>query len=273
MTPELRLRILSAVVLTPLVVAAIWFGEVFFAVLVAVGVALMVIEWRGIVGASTVSPRAFAIALVAGASALLWEFGRADLALVAVALAAAASLMEGAGEEGEVSARLVAGGVLYCAVPGLAAIALRGSGMGGQAIAFVFAVVWATDIGAFFAGRGIGGPKLWPRVSPKKTWSGAVGGVLAAIVLGLAALWLADVAPRPIHALVAAVLSAVSQGGDLYESALKRRFDVKDSGRLIPGHGGILDRVDGLVAALVAAALIGWLAGQGRGLGAGLLFL
>ena len=138
------------------------------------------------------------------------------------------------------------------------------------AVIFVFLVVWATDTAAYFSGRLIGGPKLAPRFSPKKTWSGAIGGASAAVVVGLMVALVAGIEGKLWAAAIAFALSVVSQFGDLGESALKRRFDVKDSGALIPGHGGIMDRVDGLVAAMVVAVIIGLLRG-GDDIAAGLL--
>jgi phosphatidate cytidylyltransferase len=130
--------------------------------------------------------------------------------------------------------------------------------------------VWVTDIGGYFAGRGLGGPKLWPRVSPKKTWAGAIGGFVAslAIALGFAVFKLGEIGPL---LLLAAALSIASQLGDLFESAVKRRFGVKDSSQIIPGHGGLLDRLDGFVAAIVLAALIGFLRRGVDGVGLGLM--
>jgi phosphatidate cytidylyltransferase len=127
-----------------------------------------------------------------------------------------------------------------------------------------------TDIGGFFAGRGIGGPKLWPRISPKKTWAGAVGGFAASLVVaaGFAAFGLGKSVPL---LLTGAALSIVSQLGDLFESAVKRRFGVKDSSNLIPGHGGLMDRLDGFVAAVVLAAIFGALRGGMDGAGRGLM--
>ena len=135
---------------------------------------------------------------------------------------------------------------------------------------FLFAVVWATDIAAYFVGRAIGGPKLMPQVSPKKTWSGAIGGThrrrsLAAVAVAKFAGLDGLVRDR---ASLAVVLSVVAQAGDLFESALKRRFGAKDSSQLIPGHGGLMDRLDGFVAAAVLAALIGLLRGGIRCAGA-----
>jgi phosphatidate cytidylyltransferase len=126
-----------------------------------------------------------------------------------------------------------------------------------SAIVLLFAVVWSTDIGAYFGGRLIGGPKLWPRVSPKKTWSGALVGTAAAVLGGLAVASLTGVGRLLPIALICVLLSAGSQLGDLLESAIKRHFGAKDSGHLIPGHGGLMDRLDGFIIAVVIAAAIG----------------
>jgi phosphatidate cytidylyltransferase len=130
--------------------------------------------------------------------------------------------------------------------------------------------VWVTDIGGYFAGRGIGGPKLWPRVSPKKTWAGAIGGFIASLAIAavFASLGFGKMGPL---LLLGAAVSIASQLGDLFESAVKRRFGVKDSSQIIPGHGGLLDRLDGFVAAIVLAALIGILRGGVDGVGRGLM--
>jgi phosphatidate cytidylyltransferase len=139
------------------------------------------------------------------------------------------------------------------------------------AIIFLFAIVWATDILAYFAGRALGGPKLMPRVSPKKTWSGALAGIIAAILVAVAIAKLAGLAGLAPIVVVAALLSVVSQAGDLFESALKRRFGAKDSSQLIPGHGGLMDRLDGFVTAAVLAAVIGFARGGFEAPGRGLL--
>ena len=161
-------------------------------------------------------------------------------------------------------------GLVYALAAGAAPIALRQSAdFGFVAIVFLFAVVWTTDIGGYVVGRIFGGPKIWPAVSPKKTWSGTIGGIASAIIvgslvaiasgLGLAHAW-----------LIAALLSIVSQGGDFLESAIKRNFGVKDASNIIPGHGGVMDRLDGFIAAALVAALIGIARGgwvnPGRGL-------
>jgi phosphatidate cytidylyltransferase len=144
----------------------------------------------------------------------------------------------------------------------MAPIVLRNDAQYGfLAIAFLFAVVWATDIVAYFVGRAVGGPKLAPRISPKKTWSGAVGGTVAAVGAALTLAIVAGLPNLPAVGLIAAAASALAQAGDLFESALKRRFGAKDSGHLIPGHGGLMDRLDGFVAAAVFATLIGLIHG------------
>ena len=155
-------------------------------------------------------------------------------------------------------------GFLYIGISAVALIWLRqGSDDSGRAnVLFVVLVVWASDIGAYTAGRLLGGPKLAPVLSPSKTWAGALGGLLAAIVVGLLAGLLTG-APWGKAAIIAGALAVASQAGDLLESALKRHFGVKDSGRLIPGHGGLLDRLDGLLAAAPAAAALAVIIGPG----------
>ena len=152
------------------------------------------------------------------------------------------------------SARLSLG-IFYVFVPVMALIILRQQQPGGLLLAFwTLSLVWATDIGAYFAGRSIGGPKLAPRVSPSKTWAGLGGGVLAALILGFV---LHRFAGLPIQLAAASGLLAVAaQLGDLLESAMKRRAGVKDSGTLLPGHGGVMDRLDGVVAAAPLAAAL-----------------
>jgi phosphatidate cytidylyltransferase len=271
--PEFRLRVLSTLILVPLALAGLWLGGVAFAALIGVAVALMLAEWRGIIGAAARPALGFVLALVLGAAVVLAEAWRADAALALVVALALVAAFEPAGPtagQGTPPRALLLAGVLYAGLPGLAAVSIRHGGEGMLATAFLFVVVWATDIGAYFAGRTLGGPKLWPRVSPKKTWSGALGGLLAAVVLGTGLVALFG-APHPLRlAATAALLSVASQAGDLYESSLKRRFGVKDSGTIIPGHGGVLDRFDGLVAALVVAWVIGALSG-GTDIAAGLL--
>jgi phosphatidate cytidylyltransferase len=151
-----------------------------------------------------------------------------------------------------------AGGVIYAGIVLLCPALLRSDPQFGlEALLFLFATVWATDILAYLIGRGIGGPLLWPRLSPNKTWSGAIGGLLGGVAAGIAVAYASGGTRGAIAGVLALVLSIVAQGGDLFESAIKRRFGVKDTSGLIPGHGGVMDRLDGFLVAALAAVLIG----------------
>lgn len=144
-------------------------------------------------------------------------------------------------------------GLLYSGAPALALVLIRGQADGLLLAFWAMALVWACDIGAYFAGRTIGGPKLAPTISPNKTWAGLIGGVVAASILGA----IFQYGGLPFHLVLATPLLAVlSQMGDLYESQLKRQAGVKDSGNVLPGHGGVMDRLDGLVPVAIAAALM-----------------
>lgn len=250
---NLALRTASAAVLIPLALAAVWLGGWAFAALAFVATALVLVEWRTVTD-TAMGPVETGLS-VAGLSfvAILATLGAAGWA---VALLGVMALF--AGLSGRNAAPWRAGGVLYAGLPLVAFIVLRADpAYGLAATAWLFAIVWATDIGAFAAGRLIGGPKLWPRVSPGKTWAGFAGGTAAAgLVAAAAAGLIAGAGALPLLALGVA-LALVAQAGDLFESAVKRRFGVKDSGRLIPGHGGAMDRLDSLIAAGLAAALTG----------------
>ena len=166
----------------------------------------------------------------------------------------------------------LAAGIAYAVVLLFAPLILRRDpALGFAAIAFLFAVVWASDIAAYFAGRAVGGPKLWPAVSPKKTWSGAIAGTLGGVAAGLLTAKLLGVPVAPMLVLVAALLSMVAQAGDLLESAIKRHFGAKDAGSIIPGHGGLMDRLDGFLTAAAAAAMVGLIRGGLDGSARGLL--
>lgn len=195
------------------------------------GVAMIAIA----LGATYVGQELFALFVAAAATAVYWEWGK---------------LTRGWGWSWMVA------GFLYCLVPALSLLWLRErQDIGLDLLLWVFIVTWATDIGAYFAGRAIGGPKLAPRVSPNKTIAGLVGGMVAAGLLG--GLWAAYRDLPSMLLVLGAPFAAAAQGGDLFESWMKRRAGVKDSGTLIPGHGGVFDRVDGLlvVATLTALAL------------------
>lgn len=154
----------------------------------------------------------------------------------------------------------LAGGFLYSALPAIALAFLRGhEPFGFGAIIFLFAVVWGTDIAAYFNGRALGGPKLAPKFSPNKTWSGAVGGAVIGVAAGTLIAYIAlDTSPANYYIpILALLMSIVSQIGDIAESWIKRQFSIKDSGKLLPGHGGFMDRVDGLVVAALLLYIIG----------------
>lgn len=261
-TSNLRQRVISALVLGPLALAAVWVGGWTFSALVALTTVLLFSEWIKIVGSRPLALEALVagIALVGAILVTALAEYAAAFAVLAVGFALTFLLVRKSP-----TARWTAEGLLYAGVPGISLIALREGEVGVVAILFLFGVVWATDIAAYFCGRAIGGPKLWRKVSPKKTWSGAAGGLVAAIAVGVLFSWLVEGLSTSIWVLAAIVLSVAAQGGDLLESAVKRRFDVKDSGTLIPGHGGVMDRVDGLIAGagvlyLAAAAVAGRLA-------------
>ncbi|AXS40413.1 phosphatidate cytidylyltransferase [Breoghania sp. L-A4] len=251
---NLMVRFLSAIVLGPALVAVVWFGGWAFAGVIIVACLLCYREWVTISAngeSAVILWGGYAVLLAAG---VLAASGQVDVALGVLGLGAAA---------GAILAMILRSslwpvlGVAYAGLPLLALLLLRQGREGLWALAIVLAVTWATDIAAYFAGRTLGGPKLWPAVSPKKTWSGAIGGLVGAMAAGMLVAGVSGVGSPIAVALLCAVLSVLSQCGDLAESAFKRRFGVKDSGDLIPGHGGILDRVDGLVAVAVGAAVIG----------------
>jgi len=240
----------SAVALASIVLVATGLGGIVFALVWTVAALIVLIEWLRITGAHTPIVTSVGLLGVAASAALLTEplFALAVLVVVAVIMAVAAPRSK----LWALSAAPVA--AVVALVP-IAAYGLDRTGM--VLILWLYAVVWGTDVGAYFAGRFFGGPKLWPRVSPKKTWSGAAGGTFAGALMSLLVIAIAGrpvpIASWDIATLLAVtfLLSAAAQAGDLAESALKRAFDVKDSGRLIPGHGGLMDRLDGFWAACV----------------------
>jgi phosphatidate cytidylyltransferase len=255
---NLALRVVSSLVLAPAAIAAAWFGGAVFIAFWAIASAVVLWEWQTLVcGHDRNSVLTVGAAALAGAAAVLtvgW-FGIA-MALVALGGFGIAALASRARRGWCVA------GLIYAAAILIAPVLLRcDEAFGLAAILFLFVIVWLTDIAAYFAGRALGGPKLMPRVSPKKTWSGAVGGSIAGAAGGALLAWQFGAGNAAVVALVALVLSVVSQAGDLFESAIKRRFNAKDASQLIPGHGGLMDRLDGFVTAAVAGALIGLLHG------------
>jgi phosphatidate cytidylyltransferase len=253
----LRTRVVSALVLAPVALVPALLGRPVWDVLVAVMGACMAWEWTRLCAGrlSRVGAVSIAIAPAAVAVAALWAV------IPALIIVGGGVVLIGVGArlEGVRTPAWSAAGVAYVGVPCLAMAWLRGIPDGGLAtLVWVLALTWATDSGAYIAGRGIGGPKLAPRISPNKTWAGLIGGMAAAAMVGVAASFLVENVAPWIAIPASAALAVVEQAGDLFESAVKRRFGVKDSSRLIPGHGGMLDRVDGLLAvSLTVAALSG----------------
>jgi phosphatidate cytidylyltransferase len=265
-TRNLLLRVVAALVLAPAAIVIAYLGGWFWAALVTLAAIGLFVEWLAIVGEKrrTLVVALGVIALVVAGGAI--GLGRFEVWLLVVLLGCAA--VGALTPERRIWA---AAGFGYGAAAQIASILMRfDSAKGLSALILILLVVWATDIGGYFAGRSIGGRKLWPRISPNKTWAGAIGGFAASIVVaaGFVAFRLGETVPLLV---LASVLSIASQLGDLFESAVKRRFGVKDSSRIIPGHGGVLDRLDGFVAAVVLAAIFGLLRGGVDGVGRGLM--
>jgi len=265
---ELALRVCSALVLVPLALGAAYLGGWPFAVLWGLAAMVVLWEWNSLVAGSDQR-----IVLTTGGASLALAIALVLTGhLLAAVIVLAISTLGVASLAPAKRRTWIAAGVPYAGALGVAPIVLRSdNGEGFLAVIFLFAVVWTTDIAAYFAGRAIGGPKLMPRVSPNKTWSGAIGGTLAAVVVALALAKVTGLTGLFAIAMLAVILSICAQGGDLFESFLKRRFGAKDSGHLIPGHGGLMDRLDGFVTASVVAALIGLLRGGFEAPGRGLL--
>ena len=243
-------RILSGLVLAPAVLAIIYYGGVAFVALILVAAAIAAWEWARLCGEGEVLQTGWAlIASVVAVLLLVFldEYGPAGwgIALATVGIAVLSSRQE------TESSRWLPFGVFYLSLCFLALFWLREGDQGRVILFWLLAVIWAADCGAFFVGRSLGGPKLAPQISPNKTWSGLIGGAAAAALVAVIFAWLAraiwDLSlPPQAGAASAAILALVGQAGDLLESALKRRFGQKDSSNLIPGHGGILDRIDSL---------------------------
>jgi phosphatidate cytidylyltransferase len=253
---DLGLRVASAIVLIPIILWVNWLGSVWYAVLVGLMAGFMAFEWVKLIHAGTPVQQAIYLAAAVSSVALPWMAGPGIAFMVILVLSA-----------GSVVQRQVAGmphsfwsiiGVPYIGLSALALIILRGDPQFGLiAVYWLLFVVWGADTLAYFAGRLIGGPKLLPKISPKKTWAGLIGAVVGGVLCSALFATVAGLDTLLWFCGIGAILAIVEQAGDFFESALKRSVGVKDSSALIPGHGGMLDRVDGLVAAAAVAALIG----------------
>lgn len=267
-------RVASALVLAPLAIIVVLLGGWPFVLVWCLAAMIVYWEWTAEIVKAPRSAEVAGVGVLAVAG-LLGASGFPSMALLVIAVGAGAVAALGG------TRRLWCGaGLLYAGLVLAGPMLLRRdlhADFGVLALFYLFAVVWATDILALFAGRRIGGPKLAPSISPKKTWSGAIAGALGGVAAGAAVAAVgSNLLNLPKTNILAAtglalLLSVVAQGGDLFESAVKRRFGVKDSGRIIPGHGGLMDRLDGFLAAAGAAALLGVARGGLDGAASGLL--
>lgn len=212
---QLRMRVISAGILIPLVLFIVWMGGLYYDALILVAAILMSFEWNTVMSSETVEP-------LSPSSKKIWH----------------------------------GVGIVYVMLFSLPLMYLRDLEQGFGVILLLLLLIWATDIAAYFTGKLVGGPKIWPRISPKKTWSGLFGGMVAAGLVAMLATAIFSAQNVAVMFLWGAVLAFVAQVGDFLESWIKRRFDVKDSGGLIPGHGGIMDRMDGFVTVAPIFALI-----------------
>jgi phosphatidate cytidylyltransferase len=263
--PDLKPRVAAAAALGSLALATAWIGGFIFVVFWWLASIVVLWEWQRLVGGGRLTERVAAGGLFV-ALAALFALHNSVPAVVTALVIGAVAIGWLAGRSDRI---LAAAGVFYAGALVASVALLRASPSFGLAsILWLFAVVWGTDIAAYFAGRLIGGPRLWPSVSPGKTWAGAIVGALAGAILGLMlAAWTNDLAALFWLGLATAI---VSELGDLFESRLKRRFGVKDSSSVIPGHGGLMDRLDAFVAASVFAAVVGGLNSRGAFIAGGL---
>lgn len=257
---DLGPRLISAVVLIALTATALYVGGYFFAAVVGAVFAGAYREWETMVSRAPLTPAGYVlIGLVALSGLVFPMFGPAGT-IVIIALACAVAV----GMRGEGMLWRSLGLVIYGAII-IAALSMRGDTMAGVwAGVYLGTVVWMTDSAAFFAGRQIGGEKLAPEISPSKTWSGALGGLALGTGAGLLIWIVLTDSPWWIGLLLSATISLLGQLGDLGESAIKRYFRIKDSGDIIPGHGGLMDRLDSLTFGVLLVLLVGALhAGYG----------
>lgn len=251
---DLGLRALSAVVLIPAVIGAIVYGSWPFMVLIAIGASIMGIEWGDM--SERRAPIRIGVAVALGICVPIFaaEMGDFSAAFVLLTFGAIAAALFA--KQIKASAIDAAYGVLYIGWPCVVLVWLRQQPDGKDWTVMLFSIAWCADIAAYAIGNVLKGPKLWPRFSPNKTWSGFLGGLAAGITGGVIVESISSSVDLALWAAIAVglLVGLATMAGDLWESALKRRFGVKDAGSLIPGHGGILDRVDGLMFAVIAIA-------------------
>lgn len=260
MWSDLGPRLMSAMVMIALTATALYVGGYFFAAVVGAAFAGAYREWETMVSRAPLTPAGYVLVGLVALSGLAFPmFGPAGT-IVVIALACAMAV----GMRGDGVLWRILGLVIYGAII-IAALSLRGDTIAGVwAGVYLGTVVWMTDSAAFFAGRQIGGEKLAPDISPSKTWSGALGGLALGTGAGLLVWILLTDSPWWIGLLLSATISVLGQLGDLGESAIKRHFRIKDSGDIIPGHGGLMDRLDSLTFGILLVLIVGTLhAGYG----------
>ncbi len=263
---NLKLRVASAAVLVPIAIVGAYIGGWLFLALCTITAGAILWEWTVLVSGRS-DPRI----LVPGLAALLAALALAGtnkpgtaVGVIAIGALVVAGLAvrrpSGLSLPGHAASRVTwaAAGVIYAGSAFLGpALLRRDPELGFVAVLFLAATVWITDVFAYFVGSAVGGPRLCPAISPKKTWSGAIGGLAGGVAAGTLVAYASGVGRPAVAGVVALVLSILAQAGDLFESAVKRRFGAKDASRLIPGHGGVMDRLDGFLVAALAALLIG----------------
>ncbi len=254
----LRLRILSALVLAPVALAAVWFGSPFLPVLVALAAIGMGWEWARLSGAD--SPLVKAAVIATGLASVTSSALGAPVTAIVIALIGALGAWSAAAASRARAPLWTAAGTLWFVIPCITILWIAPSPDGRASVFWVLAVVWVSDTGAYAAGKALGGPRLAPRLSPNKTWAGAMGGLAGAGLIGVAAAYVMAAPLAPVLG-ASLILAVAAQLGDLLESFAKRHFGSKDSGGLIPGHGGLLDRLDSLLAAATVLGLMTWLGG------------
>lgn len=249
---SLKSRFITAILGLPVILIILWQGGLPFAILVAITCVIMGIEWINIISKEDrlaqilLSGMIFLLALAGhdgfGTGLAFYGFG----ILISLGL----SLLLG------MKLSLVSGGFAYIGAAALSLVLLRNIDGGFLLVFYIFWAVWATDVMAYVFGKTIGGPKLAPVISPNKTWAGLLGGVLGAVIIGGAVSFFIPASSLTFLVIFSAFLAVISQIGDLFESSLKRKYNVKDSGGILPGHGGMLDRMDGMLAAAIAVFIL-----------------
>lgn len=265
---DLLTRFAAAVVMIAVACVAIYVGGWLFRLLVAAGAAVMILEW-GDMHRLKRGYSYFALGLLVvvllGAAQYLYPVGEIDVIGDVEGVGLSTYLDSWKGFAAVAAAALLVTlasrrpslgwGTLYIGIPSFALLVIAWTDL--YLVFWLMLVTWATDIFAYFAGRSIGGPKLAPKISPNKTWAGLVGGMAGAAVIGALAAWLFGIsAELPDFLWLGAPMGLLAQLGDLYESRVKRRLGIKDSGTLLPGHGGVLDRLDGLLPVILATLLV-----------------